>query len=193
MFKFIILFTFGSLLLHFTVQPEILPSSSEVLTVRQDTVPLRVDEALIQELIGDLQEKTWRDSGYYFRLEAVNWIATRLGTTQNGDVIMLTSFSSADPSSLSFLGQAVLRFNPENFPGDITPSKGMRGEALLAFPEDVLLCPSPSQEVGLGQNDPYFPLYLTGEITGVQTAGGGGILNIETPVSVQLRDIEIIL
>lgn len=157
-----------------------------------DTVPFRVDESLIQELTQRPQAKTWRDSGYYFQFENIFWRAIRLGTTQNGDAIILASFSSADPSSLRFQGQAVFRFSPQDIPSGITPSRGMTGEAIIAFPQDVLYCPSPSQEVGLGQNDPYFPLYLSGEITGVNVAGGD-FLFLETPMSVQLRDMEVTL
>lgn len=155
-----------------------------------DTVPFRVDEALIRELTQKPQAKTWRDSGYYFLVESIFWQAIRLGTTKNGDGIILASFSSSDLSSLQFQGQAVFRFDPMDFPQEVTPSRSMSGEALMAIPQDILFCPSPSQEVGLGQNDPFFPLYLTGELTGVRATGGQVVL-FSAPMTVQLRDWEV--
>lgn len=192
MIRFIILSFSIAILFSFTRQEE---TGTEILAGQwglQDTVPVKVDETLIRELSQKPQAKTWRDSGYYFQFENILWQAIRLGTTQNGDGIILASFSSADPSSLQFQGQAVFRFDTKDFPQNVTPSRGMQGEAVVAFPQDVLFCPSPSQEVGLGQNDPFFPLYLSGALTGIKIAGGE-YLNFEALMSVQLRDIEIIL
>jgi hypothetical protein len=192
MIRLIILFFGIALFFNFTKPVNEVPMSSSKAWMTQDTVPFRVDKALIQELSRQPQAKTWRDSGYYFQFENIFWQAVRFGTTQNGDIIMLTTFSSADPASLQFQGRAVFRFSPKDIPSDITPSRGMQGTAMIAFPQDVLYCPSPSQEVGLGQNDPYFPLYLSGEMTGIDAAGGN-FLYFETPMSVQLRDMEVIL
>ena len=192
MIRFIILSFSIALFFSFTGQAGESSRSSSLAWTSQDTVPFRVDEALIQELSQQPQAKTWRDSGYYFQFESIFWQAVRLGTAQNGDFVILATFSSADPSSLRFEGRAVFRLNPKDLPSEITPSRGMQGEAMLAFPQDVLFCPSPSQEVGLGQNDPYFPLYMSGEITGVNAAGGN-FLYFEAPMSVQLRDMEVIL
>lgn len=192
MIRYIIFFFSIGLFFNFSGQADENMMVCSNARIKNDTVPFRVDEALIQKLSSMPQSKTWRDSGYYFQFERISWQVIRLGNTQNGDVIMLTAFSSADPSSLRFEGKAVFRFDPKDFPSEITPSKSMEGEAVLSFPQDVLFCPSPSQEVGLGQNDPYFPLYMSGEITGVNAAGGD-FLYFETPMSVQLRDMEIIL
>lgn len=192
MFRIILIIVTALPLLHFTDSPITSQYAKETEAVL-DTVPVKVDEALIRELIGDVTEKTWRDSGYYFQVELVSWRVLRLGTTANGDIVMLSSFSSADPASLQFSGQAVFRFDPDKWPEGITPAKGLQGQALLTFPQDVLFCPSPSQEVGLGQNDPYFPLYLSGEITGVFTAPSGDLVPTTTAISVQLRDFEVIM
>ena len=189
MLRFIILLAFCAVLLNFANSPEGKFIHTGITKTEQDTVPIRIDEALIQELINDPKNKTWEDSGWYLQFETVDWIAKRLGNTVKGDMLMLASFSSADPGSLQFKGQAVFRFDPSSWPDNITPSKGMRGEAVIAFPQDVLFCPSPTQEIGLGQHEIYYPLYLGGEITGVNSIPG----KIETPMSVQLRDMEIIL
>lgn len=172
----------------------VLTDNMETPAAATDTfpTPVRVDEALIQQLINEPYEKTWRDSGYYFQLESVIWQAIRLGNSSNGDLLILASFSSSDASSLVFRGRAVFRIDPLDWPDSITPSRGLTGEAVIAFPQDVLLCPSPSQEIGLGQNDPYFPLYLTGEITGIAVSPGD-LLSVQAFISVQLRDMEIIL
>lgn len=162
-----------------------------IANLTQDTVPVKMSEKLIQQLNDGLNEKTWRDSGYYFQLERVFWTAKRLGVSGNGDGVILTTFSSSDPSSLMYRGEAVFRFPIEKWPADISPTKGMKGEAVIAFPQDVLYCPSPSEEIGLGQNDPYFPLFLTGYITGVEE--DGDLRYFELGVSVQLRDLDIIL
>ncbi|PHN07109.1 hypothetical protein [Flavilitoribacter nigricans] len=192
MTRLIILLFTVVLFYNFSERTNHSPQVANDLLTTLDTVPFRVNEALIRELSETPKAKTWRDSGYYFQMEKIFWQAIRLGTTQSGDAIVLASFSSADPSSLRFQGQAVFRFDPRDVPDTVTPSRGMRGEATVAFPQDVLFCPSPSQEVGLGQNDPYFPLYLTGQITGVNLAGGE-VLTFETLMSVQLRDLEITL
>lgn len=192
MIRFIILFISIAFLFNFTEAVQ--PTSNANLNVPglQDTVPFRVDEALIRELTQMPNAKTWRDSGYYFQFESIRWYAVRLGTTASGQVVMLASFTSADPASLHFQGRAIFRFDPQDIPADVSPSRGMTGTAVVAFPQDVLLCPSPSQEVGLGQNDLYFPLYLTGELSGVNVAGGG-FLAFNTLMSVQLQDLEIIM
>jgi hypothetical protein len=191
MAKYILLLIFSGTLLSFV--PNAVPKASEqfATTSVQDTVPVKITEKLIQQLSSDLNEKTWRDSGYYFQLENVFWTARRLGVTSNGDAIILASFSSSDPSSLIYRGEAVFRFPSDKWPADISPAKGMTGEAIIALPQDVLYCPSPSQEIGLGQDDPNFPLFLTGQITGVDR--NGDFRYFDVGMSVQLRNLEVIL
>jgi len=194
MFRLIIFIAFIGLGFSFVHNPQMPTQIMDETYDQLDTVP-SANEALLQELLSTAKNKTWRDSGYYFQLETVFWTATRIGTTSNGDGIILANFSSADPSSLRYRGQAVFRFDPNSWPENIMPSRGMQGEALIAFPQDVLLCPSPSQEAGLGQNDPYFPLYLSGQITGVNgnVNDAPGLIKFDSEMSVQLRDMEIIL
>lgn len=183
-------------LLYFPMPGSITDFSKQMTveaTVLPDTIPLqRVDEQLIRELTQEPQLKTWRDSGYYFQLESIVWQTVRLGSASNDDMLILASFSSADPASLVFRGRAVFRFPMAEWPANITPARGMSGEGLIAFPQDVLFCPSPNQEVGLGQNDPYFPLYTTGFLTSVFLSPGTE-QDLEIEVVVQLRDMEIIL
>ena len=189
MSRFILFIIFIGLTLNFASGPKA-PQSSQAMYTLNDTIPLQTTEALIAELQGVPVKKTWRDSGYYFQLETVLWRAQRFGTTATGDVTMSTSFSSADPSSLRYRGRAVFQFDPALWPENVDPVRGVRGEALIAFPQDVLLCPSPAQEVGLGQNDPYFPLFLSGQITKIVF---NDTLFFTIPAAVQLRDMEIIL
>ena len=191
MSKYIFLILGSVLLLNFMPRPNTAVSEPMALTTIQDTVPVKVTEKLIRQLTDDLNEKTWRDSGYYFQLETVFWTARRLGVVPGGDALILVSFSSGDPSSLMYRGEAIFRFPLGDWPADITPSKNMSGEAVIAFPQDVLYCPSPSQEIGLGQDDPNFPLFLTGQITGVNKEGD--FQYFEMGMSVQLRDLEVIL
>ena len=55
--------------------------------------------------------------------------------------------------------------------------------------QSVLVCPSPEEEAGLGQNDPLFPLYYSGFLLEVK---GKAIAN-PTPLSIKLLDMEITL
>lgn len=189
MLRLIILLGICGVLLSFEFNPGSLSNfQTETFSV-QDTIPSPVNEDLLRELLQNDRRKTWRDSGYYFQLEPVFWRAERLRATSDGDVAMSVSFSSGDPSSLRYRGRAIFALDPNKWPADIMPARGMQGEALVAFPQDVLFCPSPSQEVGLGQNDPFFPLYLSGQLTGVMNMD----LAEQIPVVVQLIDMEIIL
>lgn len=193
MSRFIIFFALVLFSLSFVPRPEISYIESPGVELFSDTIPRTSVEQLIEEWTRMPEEKTWRDSGYYFQLEPVFWRAQRLGTTAGGEVTITALFSSADPSSLRYRGRAIFQFDPALWPEDVTPARGVRGEALIAFPQDVLLCPSPEQEAGLGQNDPYFPLYTTGQIKKVE----GSVIYRDSlfliPMSVQLRDMEIIL
>lgn len=181
--------SFSGLLLSSEFNPQTKSVIQSTALDVQDTIPSPVDEAFLQELLQSDLQKTWRDSGYYFQLEPVFWRAERLRATSDGDVAMLVSFSSGDPSSLRYRGRAIFTLDPNNWPADIMPARGMQGEALVAFPQDVLFCPSPSQEIGLGQNDPFFPLYLTGQLTSVMNRD----LAEDVSVVVKLIDMEIIL
>lgn len=133
--------------------------------------------------------RTWRDSGYYFQIEFVDFRIQKLGITSGGDGKISVGFRSTDPSGQQYRGSAIFTINANAIPADLTPNVGMLGKASMTIAQDVLLCPSPEQEVGLGQNDPFFPLYYSGFILQLD----GKMLETSIPIAVELRDMEIIL
>ncbi len=133
--------------------------------------------------------RTWRDSGYYFQIEFVDFRIQKLGITPGGGGKMSVVFRSTDPSGQQYRGNAIFTLNPNSIPSDLTPSVGTLGKASMTIAQDVLICPSPEQEVGLGQNDPFFPLYYSGFILQLN----GKMLETSVPIAVELRDMEIIL
>lgn len=133
--------------------------------------------------------RTWRDSGYYFQIEFVDFRIQKLGVTPGGDGKISVGFRSTDPSGQQYRGTAIFTLNLNSIPSDLTPGVGTLGKASMTIAQDVLICPSPEQEVGLGQNDPFFPLYYSGFILHLN----GKMLETSIPIAVELRDMEIIL
>lgn len=133
--------------------------------------------------------RTWRDSGYYFQIEFVDFRIQKLSLTPGGGGKMNVVFRSTDPSGQQYRGSAIFTLNSNSIPSDLTPSVGTLGKTSMTIAQDVLICPSPEQEVGLGQNDPFFPLYYSGFILQLD----GKMLETSVPIAVELRDMEIIL
>ena len=130
--------------------------------------------------------RTWMDSGYYFVPELVSWDIKKIfGKSERTGIKM--NFSSSDESGLVYSGSAILIMENNDIPEDINFSRNQSGESLILFPQDLLLCPSPSAEMSMGQADPYFPIYLSGEINSYK----GKILNIPIPVTVQLNNMRV--
>jgi hypothetical protein len=161
-------------------------------TVAPDTFPGGLTEAEYARLLAPAQAKTWRDSGYYFQLEKVDWLAQNIITTAGGNVLINAVFSSSDPSSLQFNGQGQFRFRGSDLPDNLPPllDSLTGGQATIAFPQDILLCPTVDQETAIGQQDPYFPLYLAGRTTGV-IYRDSLFFSTQIRMSVQLQDFEV--
>ncbi|MBX2872670.1 MAG: hypothetical protein KTR30_11235 [Saprospiraceae bacterium] len=133
--------------------------------------------------------RTWRDSGYYLQIELIDLKIQKLGVTSGGEGRMIVNFQSADQAGQQYRGEAVFTFSPNQVPSNINLQTGVRGKAAITIAQDVLICPSPEAEVGLGQNDPFFPLYYPGFLLKVD----GESISNPTPISIELRNIEIIL
>jgi hypothetical protein len=137
------------------------------------------------------QPKTWRDSGYYFQAERVDWTAQNITTTAGGNYLIGTTFSSSDASSLQFNGQAQFRFRASDLPDNLPLLDSLTGgEATILFPQDILLCPTAEQESAIGQQDPYFPLYLAGRTTAA-IYRDSLFFDTQIRMSVQLQDFEV--
>lgn len=137
-------------------------------------------------LYSDNEIKTWRDSGWYFMPQLIQY---QIVTVDNNSGIFSTNinFMSTDMSSLMFTGQATMFFREEDLPIGVNLEVGNRGLATVLFPQDLLFCPSPEDEQGMGQDDPYFPISLGGRIERI----GQEVLDnpIQTPV--QLNDFTV--
>lgn len=157
-----------------------------------DTTPSGLTEAEYARLLAPAQSKSWRDSGYYFQLEKVDWLTKDIVTTAGGNLLIKTTFTSSDPSSLQFNGQAQFRMRAQDIPDNLPPllDSLTGGQATIAFPQDIILCPTPAQETGMGQQDPYFPLYLSGRTTGV-IYRDSLFFSTQIRMSVQLQDFEV--
>ena len=127
--------------------------------------------------------RTWEDSGWYFVPEITNWKVAILGPGGSDVIQAIVNFRSSDESGLMYTGRAVFFVDPETLPNDVNIQEGTRGKATILLPEDILLCPSPSDEQGMGQNDPYFPLYLAGRLDRI----GNNIPDDPIHITVQLN------
>lgn len=116
--------------------------------------------------IYNVQElRTWRDSGYYFMPELVDFEVLKILGQQNGNFGVRTKITSINATNgLSFTGVGIFVISPDEYPDGLNLSKGTTGVATLLIPLDILLCPDDEQELNLGTNDPYFPLTLSSEI-----------------------------
>jgi hypothetical protein len=183
------------LLLGFNFFPPAAPSSGSATTPALsvvDTFPPIITEDFIRDFTALPIEKTWRDSGYYFQLELVDWFNRGVLTAGNGDILIRTTIRSSDSSSgAQFRGRAVFRINSEDWSsGDLPSPKSVEnGTAVLAFPQDVLICPSGNDEIGLGQSEQYLPLSLGGEIKKLGLFNDTILFSI--PCNAQLRDFEV--
>lgn len=132
------------------------------------------------------RKRTWRDSGYYFIPELVDFKIGLVKETPTGTVGMKVTFSGSDVSGLRYRGNALF-FIESPLSNGLNLERGNIGSASLLISEDLLLCPSPSQEIGLGQDDPYFPLQLSGELLSIQ----GESLPDKIPMRIQLNDFTV--
>ena len=132
-------------------------------------------------------EKTWEDSGWYFVPTLVRFVIQDQLAIGNDLFATQVIFQSTDMSGLMFTGQALLLLPQNSFPAGFTPEAGQIGFASVLFPEDLLFCPSPEQEQGMGQNDPYFPLNLAGRLERIN----GQMPPNPIPMSVQLNDMTV--
>lgn len=133
--------------------------------------------------------RTWRDSGYYLQTEFIDLKILKINVTPEGQGTINVNFRSADPAGQQYRGEAIFSFSTGMVPDNVNLEAGVKGRAAITIAQDVLICPSPEAEVGLGQNDPFFPLYYPGFLLEVD---GRSIPN-PTPISIELRNIEIIL
>lgn len=133
--------------------------------------------------------RTWRDSGYYLQTEFIDLKIQKISMMPGGEGRIIVNFRSADQVGHQYRGEAVFSFSPNMVPPNIDIQAGGSGQAAITIAQDVLICPSPQTEVGLGQNDPFFPLYYPGFLLAID---GMPITN-PTPISIELRNIEIIL
>ena len=131
--------------------------------------------------------RTWRDSGYYFIPELIDFQIGLVKQTPTGTVGMKVTFSGSDVSGLRYRGKAL--FFTEFAGGQDTQvfKRGNIGSATILISEDLLLCPSPAEEIGLGQQDPFFPLQLSGELLSIQ----GESLPEPIPIRIQLNEFTV--
>lgn len=161
--------------------------------LQADTLPPIITEAFIREFTTLPIQKSWRDSGYYFQLEFVDWINRGFRTTGAGDFLLRTTVQSATPSGVQFRARTILSIKKSDWPVDNFPAPNDVdwGSAILAFPQDLLFCPSGNQEVGLGQNELYLPLSVGGEITRVWN--DTIMLTTSIPLNAQVRSFDVIM
>lgn len=133
--------------------------------------------------------RTWEDSGYYLQIEFIDIRVQKMGVTSGGDGKIRVGFRSLDPVGQQYRGTAVMTYAPNQLPPNLDIGVGTRAIASMIIGQSVLVCPSPEEEVGLGQNDPVYPLYYSGFLLEVQ---GNAIPN-PTPLAIQVIDMEIIL
>ena len=131
--------------------------------------------------------KNWRDSGYYFVPELLKFMVLEINTNPSGVVDFSIAFISTDQSGLTYTGSAILFYREDDLPAEISIEAGSKGFATILLPQDLLYCPSPEAEQGMGQDDPYFPLSLVGRIEKVD----GIVPNEPTMVVVQLNDFTV--
>ncbi|WP_367389281.1 hypothetical protein [Lewinella sp. LCG006] len=132
-------------------------------------------------------EKTWRDSGYYFIPTIVRFRVIGLAPAGSGQAAADVVFSSTENSDLMFNGQATIIFIPANLPSEINFGMQTRGLATILLPQDLLFCPDDEGEQGMGQDDPYFPLFLAGQFERIN----GQWLTPSLWVGVQLNDFVV--
>jgi hypothetical protein len=135
-------------------------------------------------LFKERSNRTFRDSGYYFVPELVRFIIIGVNSNGSGNTGILVNFRSTDQSGLTYMGNAALFFREEDLPPEIQIEVGAKGFATILLPQDLLYCPSGEEEQGMGQDDPYFPLQLTGRIEKI----GGVVPSTRIMVGVQLND-----
>ena len=137
-------------------------------------------------LYSENSTRTWRDSGYYFMPQLTVYQIMSLENV-SGIFSANIDFVSTDMSSLMFTGQATLFFNEDDLPPGVNVKVGNRGLATILFPEDLLFCPSPEEEQGMGQNDPYLPQSLIGRLERIEDD------TLDEPIqsSVQLNDFTV--
>ncbi len=133
--------------------------------------------------------RTWEDSGYYFQIELINLRVQKMGVTSGGDGKIKVGFRSSDPVGQQYRGTAIITYSPSQLPPNIDLEVGTKGKASMIIGQSILECPSPEAEAGLGQNDPLFPLYYSGFLLEIE----GNPLANPTPLSIELRNMEIIL
>lgn len=131
--------------------------------------------------------RTWRDSGYYFIPTIVRFEVLTQTIGPQGVASASVIFRSTDNSQLTFNGQAVFFYRPDNLPGGVNIAAGTRGLATVVLPQDLLYCPDEEEEQGMGQDDPYFPLSLVGCYERIGTMW----LDDQILVGVQLNDFVV--
>jgi hypothetical protein len=161
-------------------------------TTQADTLPPIITEEFIEAFTAMPILKTWRDSGYYFQLEPIDWISRGFRTANNGDFLFRATIRSASSAGIQFQARAILRIDKDDWPTEnfIPPSAVDWGSAILALPQDLLFCPSGNEEIGLGQNELYMPLSVGGEIT---RAWNDTMLITSIPMNAQIRSFETIM
>lgn len=133
--------------------------------------------------------RTWEDSGYYLQIEFIDIRVQKMGVTSGGDGKIKVRFRSSDPVGQQYNGTAIMTYAPGQLPPNLDLNVGTRAIVSMVIGQSVLICPSPEQEAGLGQNDPVYPLYYSGFLLEVE----GNVIPNPTPLTIQLLDIEIIL
>lgn len=133
-------------------------------------------------------EKSWRDSGYYFMPNLVQFVILGpAGSSSQGVFGADVTFQSTDNSGLTFSGQATFYFRPNNLPEGTNIAVGTVGLATVLLPQDLLFCPDEEMEAGMGQDDPYFPLSLFGRYERI----GPDWLDPPVMIMVQLNDFVV--
>ena len=158
-----------------------------------DTFPSGMTEAEYARLLAPARAKIWPDSLIYFQLELVDWLSQSVITTAGGNYLIKTTFSSSDPSSLQFSGQGQFRLRAADVPNNLPQllDSLIGGRAIIALPQHILISPTDAQETGMGQQDPYFPIYTSGRTTSLFYEDSL-IFKAQIPLSVQLQDFEVI-
>jgi hypothetical protein len=137
-------------------------------------------------LFSENSTRTWRDSGYYFMPHLIRFQITSLDNN-SGIYSINVNFLSTDMSSLMFTGQATIFFSEGDLPSGVDIEVGTRGFATVLFPQDLLFCPSPEEEQGMGQDDPYLPITLAGRIEKIAQV----VLDDPIQSTVQLNDFTV--
>ena len=152
-------------------------------------VSLQICSAQHFDPIYNIQEgeyRTWRDSGYYFMPELTDWRINNI-FSNSSKTGLAVSFTSSDEGGLMYTGKAILIINNDDLPAGINFSRRDTGSSLMMIPQDLLLCPSGEQEMNMGQDDPYFPLYLSGSIDQYNNT----LIDSPVPITIQLNSMRV--